>query len=182
MDKDLINAMHNSSLSSSFLGRVNVENKINQLVTKNIENFESIATGNLGLQISKQLIELNLIKRFYKGETIINFCNNHIKKSILCSKNVVADRKLLSVIFLNNLGLIVEDLSIFISEDFYQRHGSQISSDNIKKYYVDFRKERILFWQERLIKIEDEIKNFDDTFNEGEVLAYLLYLEGKGRL
>lgn len=178
-NKDLINAMQNASLSSSFLGRINVENIINQLVTNNTKSYESIATGNLGPKISKQLLELNIIKRVYKQETLVSFCNS-VKEHMFDSKLIEVDNDLLSIVFMNKLGLITDDDNMFVSEGFYKEYASQILSADLNAHFVDLRKAQISFWQERLRKLEGKIEKFDNNFNEGEVLAYLLFLEGKG--
>jgi len=198
-NKDILSALDNTMLGPTYCGK-DMINEI-EYKFKNISKQElGIATGNLGVTLSKQLYELYLIKQ--SCETIEDLKNINIetlckKVNNLLTKDLIAEIISLGIpILTNNDQYYIGDYSLFPSN----KDDKMLTQDNLKKWvkvgWVDLREENLIKWRNRLLQIfedaEHEINNHDysidksilkikNDYNIAEYLAYYYNLKNKGR-
>lgn len=196
---DVLSALDNAMLKPTYLGREMIYD-INEKF-KNTDIMYGIATGNLGVTLSKKLYELFLIKEAYpsieklKKDTIENIVKN---------VNTKLNSSLLSEII--TLGIPVLD----IDENLYIGDYSLVPSDKEEKYitnesidkwarlgWVDLRKKNIQALVDMLLDVYSDalerakmsdsdiyfnFRKIGDDYDIAEYLAYSNNLKKKGRI
>lgn len=195
---DILSALDNAMLKPTYLGREMIYDINNSFSKINYNN--GIATGNLGVNLSKRLYELFLIKKAFP--TISELKSNNID-SIVNKVNLELCDSLIEEIV--TLGIPILDYNDnFYIGDYSLVPGpedeKQINKHNIKKWaeigWVDLRKDNIKQLVDMLINVYNDAKkiskscdmniyfNFKaihDDYDIAEYLAYYNNLAKKGR-
>lgn len=198
--KDIFNYMDSAVLRPTYSGRemiYNIEEKMKQL---DFKNNPGIATGNLGVTLSKQLYELFLLKKavptidLIESTSIETICN---KINDCLSNDLISEIITLGIpIITNSEEIIIADYSLIPSN----KENKIMTKENINKWsrigWVDLRKENIEKCCRLLLEVyadakECEIKydtcinkNFNDIKNDYSISAYLAYynnIKNQGR-
>lgn len=196
---DILVALDNAMLNPTYFGREMIYD-INHNFEKHKYQF-GIATGNLGVTLSKKLYELYLIKRAYstieelrksKIDDIVMKVNQQLDKSI------IEEAITLGIPVLDyNYNFYIGDYSLYPSAN----DENNINESNIEKWskigWIDLRKKNIKLLVNMLIKVYDDALeksnicdnniylNFKRIKNEYDIAEYLAYynnLEKKGRI
>lgn len=195
---DILSALDSSMLKPTYLGREMIYD-----INSHFNQFEynyGIATGNLGVKLSKQLYELFLIKDAYptiellKDDSIENIVKNVNSK---LREEVIEEAVTLGIPILDcNNNFYIGDYSLVPSLD----DDNVINKKNIEKWakigWVDLRKENIKSMVSLLINVyndalnrsklcdTDIYMNFQKINNDYDIAEYLAYnnnLKKKGR-
>ena len=195
---DALVAMDNAMLKPTYLGRemiYDIYDKFNDM-----EFANGIATGNLGVNLSKQLYELYLIKISYPY--LLDLKNEDIDK-IVEKVNNSLNQKLIEEIITLGIPILIFDNKLYIGDYSLvpgEREDKIINNENIEKWakigWVDLRKENIEYWIKTLFEIYSDAKSMMDKcdtdiylnfkkitndYNIAEYLAYYNNLKNKGR-
>ena len=196
---DILVALDNAMLNPTYLGREMIYD-----ISRNFDKCKcklGIATGNLGVTLSKKLYELYLIKMAYstiddlkkaKIDKIVEKTNQQLNKAII-EESISLGIPILDY----NYNFYVGDYSLYPSVN----DESTVNEKNINKWakigWVDLRKENIKFLVDMLVRVyEDALEkskicdndiyfNFKKIENEYDIAEYLAYynnLEKKGRI
>mgnify|MGYP004600481709 CR=1 FL=1 len=201
--KNILNYMDAGMLSSTFAGRAMVDKskcELRELMKKN--NVTSIATGNLGVTVAKQLYELYMIKQICKTVSELEKIDVQELYNLIC-ESFEKDNNLLNEMLSLGLPVVTQTNNLYIGE--YSLFPGKdadlnITKENLDKWihtgWVDLRINNINFWKNEIIKIYKDAKNIlsdrnfilnrgaysiDDDYDIGEVLAYYYNLQEKGR-
>ncbi len=196
---DILLALNNAMLKPTYLGRemiYDINNKFN-----NIKYSYGIATGNLGVTLSKKLYELYLIKDAYP--TVTKLKSENIDNIVKEVNTKITDSMIEEIITLGiplldyNNNFYIGDYSLVpnVNED------NNLSKENIEKWskigWVDLRKDNIQSLVELIINVYDDalnrakicdndiyfnFKKIDDDYDIAEYLAYYNNLKNKGRI
>ena len=195
---DALVAMDNAMLKPTYLGRemiYDIYDKFNES-----KFINGIATGNLGVNLSKQLYELYLIKISYPYLSDLE--NENIDK-IVEKVNNSLNQKLIEEIITLGIPILTFDNKFYIGDYSLTPSDNEdkiISNENIEKWakigWVDLRKENIKYWIKILFEIYSDAKSMMDKcdtdicmnfkkitndYNIAEYLAYYNNLKNKGR-
>ena len=200
--KNILSFLDYGMLEPTYAGRAMREKVLKEMTALNYKyGAVSVATGNLGPTVSKQLFELHLIRRVVKTLTeAIHESPEHLHLRI--EKEIQKDKNLLNSILALGLPVILTDRLVFTgtyslcpSKD----EDNTMTPENIEKWvssgWVDLRVRNILRWQNILDEIKKDAHRLRDNevvlsrdpfaitedFNIGEVLAYYYNLSAKGR-
>lgn len=196
---DILLALNNAMLKPTYLGRemiYDINNKFN-----NIKYSYGIATGNLGVTLSKKLYELYLIKDAYPTVTKLKSENiDNIVKEVntKITDSIIEEIITLGIPLLDyNNNFYIGDYSLVpnVNED------NNLSKENIEKWskigWVDLRKDNIQSLVELIINVYDDalnrakicdndiyfnFKKIDDDYDIAEYLAYYNNLKNKRRI
>ncbi|MBE6154091.1 MAG: hypothetical protein E7163_00740 [Firmicutes bacterium] len=195
---DALVAMDNAMLKPTYLGRemiYDIYDKFNES-----EFINGIATGNLGVNLSKQLYELYLIKISYPY--LLDLKNENIDKIVEKVNNSLNQELIEEIITLGipiltcNNNFYIGDYSLVPNE----KEDKTINEENIEYWtkigWVDLRKENIEYWIKILFEIYEDAnlkknkdnidiyydyKKITNNYNIAEYLAYYNNLKNKGR-
>lgn len=199
-NKDIFNYMDSAILRPTYSGRemiYNIKEKMEQL---DFDKTLGIATGNLGVTLSKQLYELSLLKKvvptidLIKTTSIETICNNI---NNFLSDDLISEIITLGIpIITESKEIIVADYSLIPSS----KESKIVTEENINKWakigWVDLRKSNIEKCCKLLLKVYDDAKIseekydicidkcFKDIKNDYNISAYLAYynnIKNKGR-
>ena len=196
---DIFMALDNAMLKPTYFGREMIY-EINKNFSENNTKY-GIATGNLGVSLSKKLYELFLIKSAYS--TIFELKNTDINEIVKCvnkkiNNSVIEEAITLGVpIIDSNNNLYIGDYSLIPNSN----EDKTINKNNIEKWsevgWIDLRKENIQKLVKMLIEVYNDanerrnkcdidiyfdFKKISNDFNIAEYLAYYYNLEKKGRI
>lgn len=196
---DILSALNSAMLKPTYLGREMIYD-INSKFDKITYSY-GIATGNLGVTLSKKLYELYLIKKSYSTITKLKQGSiDDITKKVNSKLNSQFIEEVITLgipILDNDYNFYIGDYSLVpnIKED------NQINENNIEKWskigWVDLRKENIESLVNLLIEVYDNanrlsrlcdndiylnFKRIKDNYDIAEYLAYYNNLEKKGRV
>ena len=197
---DILVALNNAMLKPTYLGREMIYD-IN-CNFKKINYDLGIATGNLGVALSKKLYELFLIKSAYstieklrkeKINNIVEKVNMQLNKPIIEEANTLG----IPILDYNN-NFYVGDYSLIPNSDYDDKN---INEENIEKWaklgWVDLRKENIQWLVNMLFRVYDDaiernkicdndiylnFKKIENDYDIAEYLAYYNNLERRGRM
>lgn len=196
---DIITALDRSMLGPTYSGRemiYEIKEKINKLDS----SMPGIATGNLGIRLSKQLYELSLIKNCFPTIDELSCTDdNEIIEAVKLSLN----EQVISEIITLGMPILLDDNQIYIGDYTLiptSKEDKIVTLDKIEQWskigWVDLRKENIIEWKKTLIeiykdaKIETEKhdcsidKQFRKITNDYDIAEYLAYynnIKNKGR-
>lgn len=195
---DILVALDNAMLKPTYLGREMIYNINHEFEKHQYKN--GIATGNLGVALSKKLYELSIIKSLYP--TIEKLKENKIddivkKINLSLNDELIEEAMTLGIPILDfKNNLYIGDYSLFpgVNDD------KSINDINIEKWtkigWIDLRKDNIQSLIHMLIKVYDDalakskicdndiyfnFKKIDNDYDIAEYLAYYNNLENKGR-
>lgn len=196
---DILSCLNSAMLKPTYSGREMIYD-INSKFNNNNYNY-GIATGNLGVNLSKKLYELYLVKQAFptisalknaKIDDIVLKVNSKLNKSIVEEINTIG----IPIIDRDN-NFYIGDYSLIpsISE------SHKINKKNIDKWsktgWVDLRKENIENIIRMLVNVYNNsremakmcdndiylnFKKIDDNYDVAEYLAYYNNLQKKGRI
>ena len=195
---DILRAMNNAMLQPTYLGREMIYD-IEKQFNNSLEQY-GIATGNLGVKLSKQLYELYLIKKAYPK--ISKFANENIDEITKKVNKQLNDELISEIITLgipildNNNKLYIGDYTLIPTSNDNQK----ITKKNIDKWakvgWVDLRSENIRNWIKILNVVYDDanklknsvdneiykdFKKIQDDYDIAEYIAYYNNINNKGR-
>ncbi len=196
---DILSSLNSAMLKPTYLGRemiYDINNKFND--TK--YNY-GIATGNLGVTLSKKLYELYLIKEAYPTVTMLK--NENID-NIVKQVNLQINDSILEEIITLGIPVLDNDYNFYIGD--YSlvpnvNEDNNLNKENIEKWskigWVDLRKDNIQFLINSIIEVYDDalerakmcdndiyfnFKKINDNYDIAEYLAYYNNLKNKGRI
>lgn len=183
-NKDIFSQMDNAMLTPTYAGK-NMVNKICEEIEKqSIENNElGIATGNLGVKLSKQLYELSLIKSVCPT---VNEVRQMSTSEITDLVNKKLDEQWISEIITLGIPIITDKNEFFIGD--YSlvptlNESKTINNKNIKRWskigWVDLRKQNITMWIKIILELNEIIKDID--YKVADYLAFYYNKNNKGR-
>lgn len=195
---DILVALDNAMLKPTYLGREMIYDLNHEF--EKIEYDFGIATGNLGVTLSKKLYELYIIKSVYptikslKESKLVDIVKN---VNLNLNDKLIEEAMSLGIPILDfKNNLYIADYSLYpgINDD------KSINKLNIEKWtkigWIDLRKENIKSLIEMLIEVyedaQEKLKNFNndiyfnfkninDDYDIAEYLAYFYNLKKKGR-
>jgi len=202
--KNILSYLDAGMISPTYAGRVMREKVISEIkLLMNENNTTSIATGNLGATMAKQLYELFLIKSVCPKLSDIEGAEPQkiyegIKGYIENNSNFV--QEVLSL----GLPILMEDNEAYVGQySLYpnKQESTDITSENIEKWaktgWIDLRMNNIENWQLELIELKEDAEKLkkkdecftlsrnpfaiEDDFDIGEVMGYYYNLKGRGR-
>lgn len=197
--KDIFSSLNNAMLSPTYAGRdmvMEIENKFKNISTQKY----GIATGNLGVTLSKQLYELYLLKLCCS--TIAEL--RKIDINVIIEKiNKLLTKELISEIISLGIPVLTDSNKLYIGDYSLVPSNNDdkvMSIENINKWceigWVDLRRDNLQNWCSKLIEVYedalDKRKNCDycidkaiaqitDDYNIASYLAYYNNLTNKGR-
>lgn len=201
--KNLLNYMDAGTLGPTFAGRVMSEKSKKELMTlMKDHNVTSIATGNLGATVAKELYELYLIKAICgtvdelknksAEEIYVGICDYLNKNSSIITEMISLG---LPVIKENN-EIYIGNYSLYPTK----HNDLTITPENLEKWskvaWVDLRIKTIKNWRDRIIEIYNDamvlssdrtfklnraISAIENDYDIGELLAYHFNMQEKGR-
>lgn len=195
---DILSALDNAMLQPTYLGREMIYDINNKFNSNDYTN--GIATGNLGVTLSKKLYELLLIKKAYPTITELKSCDiNTIIKKI----NSMLDEKLIEEIITLGIPIIDNEDNFYIGDYALvpsEAEKDEINEKNINKWanigWVDLRINNIKNLINLLIEVYNDadklsktcdnniylnFKRINDDYDIAEYLAYYNNLKNKGR-
>lgn len=196
---DILSTLDSAMLKPTYLGREMIYDINNKFDETSYEY--GIATGNLGVTLSKKLYELFLIKEAYP--TISDLRQNDID-SIVKQVNSKLNNSLIEEIITLGIPILDCNNNFYIGD--YSlvpniKEENKIDEKNIEKWskigWVDLRKNNIQSLVNLLIKVYDDatekaklcdldiylnFKKIKDDYDIVEYLAYQNNLEKKGRM
>ena len=195
---DVLVAMDNAMLKPTYLGREMVYDIYDKF--DKFDFINGIATGNLGVNLSKQLYELYLIKVSYPH---LSDLKNESIDDIVKKVNDALNQRLIEEIITLGIPILTFDNKFYIGDYSLipsEKDDKTINSDNIEKWaklgWVDLRKENIECWIKKLFEIYgdaksmlsecdtdiyNDFKKITNNYNIAEYLAYYNNLKNKGR-
>lgn len=146
---DIIIAMQNATMTSSFLGSRASEHFYRRLRREEIENkMPSIATGNLGPNVACCLFELRALRLSLVDQKWSTFAISDPEQIAYNATQIVANNKdLLRAIFAAQL-IVVSDKRIFAPVNAKQMVADILSGEQLNPVsFVDLRVQRVKYWQ-----------------------------------
>jgi len=196
---DVLIAMNNAMLKPTYLGREMIYDIKSQFVHNDIA--AGIATGNLGVRLSKQLYELHLLKKAYP---LISNLRNEKMDTIVKKVNDLLNEELIEEIITLGIPILKSDNKVYIGDYSLipsDKESKTTTPENVEKWakigWVDLRKDNIQFWVTTLGYVYDEahklseqcdndiymnFRKINDDYNIAEYLAYYNNLKNQGRL
>ena len=196
---DILSSLDSAMLKPTYLGREMIYD-INSKFDNSKYNY-GIATGNLGVSLSKRLYELYLIKEAFS--TITDLKKATIKDAVL-KINSKLDKEIIEEIITLGIPIIDKDNNFYVGDYTLvpsSNESHEINMENISKWskigWVDLREDNIKYLIELLINVYDNskkvsktcdtdiylnFKKISDDYDIAEYLAYYNNLEKKGRI
>ena len=202
--KNILAYLDSGMISPTYAGRTMRDKVISEIKSLMKENkTTSIATGNLGVTMAKQLYELFLIKSVCPTFTeITNSESETIYNKIIEYLNYNSDiiQEVLSLgipILLENNEAYVGEYSLYPNKE----ERTKITNESIENWaktgWIDLRIKNINIWKKDILEIQkdaEELKKKDecftlsrnpfvieDDFDIGELMGYYYNLKGRGR-
>ncbi|MBQ6991490.1 MAG: hypothetical protein IJN50_01005 [Clostridia bacterium] len=202
--KNILAYLDSGMISPTYAGRTMRDKVISEIKSLMKENkTTSIATGNLGVTMAKQLYELFLIKSVCPTFTeITNSESETIYNKIIEYLNDNSDiiQEVLSLgipILLENNEAYVGEYSLYPNKE----EKTKITNESIENWaktgWIDLRIKNINIWKKDILEIQkdaEELKKKDecftlsrnpfvieDNFDIGELMGYYYNLKGRGR-
>ena len=199
-NNDILSAMDKNMLLPTYLGRemiYEINEKIDSIGSKNY----GIATGNLGVTLSKQLYELFLIKKCFDTVSELKKASN---KQLTELVNHKIDKKIIQEIITLGIPIITNDGKIYIGDyslvPALDDNNKVLTEQNLESWskigWVDLRENNLVEWKKKIImvyenastesKIRDNCidKNYrviNEDYDIAEYIAYYNNLMNKGR-
>lgn len=196
---DILSALNNAMLKPTYLGREMIYDINSEF--SNINYNYGIATGNLGVTLSKKLYELFLIKEAYP--TVTELKNEDIN-NIVKQVNSKITNSIIEEIITLGIPILDNDNNFYIGDYSLvpnMNENNDISEENIEQWsktgWVDLRKDNIQSLVNLIIKVYNDalnrkkicdndiyfnLKKIDDNYDITEYLAYYNNLKNKGRM
>ena len=195
---DILSALNNAMLKPTYLGREMIYD-INKQFTQSNEEY-GIATGNLGVKLSKQLYELFLIKKAYPK---ISQLRNKKIEDITKKVNKQLNDKLISEIITLGIPIVDDNNKLYIGDYTLiptDKEDKKFTKKNIDSWtnvgWVDLRNKNIKHWIKILMMVYEDanklkecvdmdlyrdFKKINDDYDIAEYIAYYNNLSNKGR-
>jgi hypothetical protein len=196
-NKNIFASMDCSMLVPTYSGREMIHEVIKK-IEKETYDVPGVATGNLGVKISKQLYELFLLKKAYPA---IQELKNVNIETFVKKVNAQLDSKIVSEIITLGIPILTNNDELYIGDYTLMPSSKEqkiLTTDNLNKWtktgWVDLRKNNLDNWREILLKIYQSEKivagddcilssfsKINDDYDIAEYLAHFYNMENKGR-
>ena len=198
-NNDIFAGMNGAMLKPTYLGREMIYD-INNKFSKNEYNY-GIATGNLGVTLSKKLYELYIIKQAFPTIAMLKKATVDAAVEKINSK---LNKKIIEEIITLGIPVIDKDNNFYVGDYTLVpnvRETHVVNEKNVNSWakigWVDLRKSNINFLIKMLIEVYENalklrekcdnniylnFKKITDDYDIAEYLAYYNNLNKKGRL